>query len=346
MATPPSDDNTTIGGLIRLSGLQRSQLPPADSTPASLVPLLTSLLREAVPFIDSVAPKKSSGSGSGAGASAAGSSSPWKILTTKRHADSAAGIDLLERTVVKVKGKGSEKEKEKWICRRSVHEESSEAGRRTASWAEFRESFKERHPETEDAFTPEVVGARRAVEWDCGVVVVKLTALPDDNNDETYGHFSLAVVEMRHHIGKPLKDRTFPVLQMTCAVMEKKPPAISTPDDEHHLESQWEWHEKPEILIVSVTVSDFGTAPEALLSKDAPGNDTVIGAYASIERIRKLPPQSDNGGGGDIEWIMATASDAGGVLPKWVQAMAVPGQIAKDVYLFLSWIAKEREKQK
>ena len=41
---------------------------------------------------------------------------------------------------------------------------------------------------------------------------------------------------------------------------------------------------------------------------------------------------------------MTTASDARGVLPKFVQALAVPGQIAKDVALFLSWIARERGK--
>jgi hypothetical protein len=42
---------------------------------------------------------------------------------------------------------------------------------------------------------------------------------------------------------------------------------------------------------------------------------------------------------------MATASDAKGVLPRWVQAKAVPGQIARDVQLFIRWIAKEREQQ-
>ena len=49
---------------------------------------------------------------------------------------------------------------------------------------------------------------------------------------------------------------------------------------------------------------------------------------------------------GDIEWIMATASDAKGVLPMWVQNRAVPGQIAKDVPNFLTWAAREREKGK
>ena len=39
---------------------------------------------------------------------------------------------------------------------------------------------------------------------------------------------------------------------------------------------------------------------------------------------------------------MATASEAGGLLPSWVQARAVPGQIAKDVPLFLAWADRQR----
>ncbi|EQK98773.1 hypothetical protein OCS_05509 [Ophiocordyceps sinensis CO18] len=55
-------------------------------------------------------------------------------------------------------------------------------------------------------------------------------------------------------------------------------------------------------------------------------------------RLREAP------GGGGVEWTMATASDAGGVVPAWVQRLAVPAQIAKDVDMFLGWIADERDK--
>jgi hypothetical protein len=61
-----------------------------------------------------------------------------------------------------------------------------------------------------------------------------------------------------------------------------------------------------------------------------------MAAYVSIERIRILPSS------GEIEWIMATASDAKGVLPQWMQNMAVPGQVAHDVDLFLKWIPSQR----
>jgi len=65
----------------------------------------------------------------------------------------------------------------------------------------------------------------------------------------------------------------------------------------------------------------------------------VMAAYTSIERIRVLPTN------GDVEWIMATASDAGGVLPQWMQNLAVPGAVAKDVELFMSWIPSRRDSE-
>jgi hypothetical protein len=191
-----------------------------------------------------------------------------------------------------------------------LHEDAAAPG--TASWAEFRAAIGEEHAASEAAFTPSVVARRRAVEWDCervGRVRV---------GDESWGRFTLGVEEMRHAVGRPvLMDRVFPVLQMTASLLG---------DD---------GEEKEEFVVVSVTVTDFGEAPEA---EGAKGADVVVGAYASLERVRKLP------GSGGIEWIMATASDARGTLPMWVQTRAVPGQIAKDVGLFLGWIAKERKK--
>lgn len=57
--------------------------------------------------------------------------------------------------------------------------------------------------------------------------------------------------------------------------------------------------------------------------------------YTSIERCRMLPDL-------DIEWIMATASDAKGWLPMWAQKMGVPGAVVKDVGLFVKWVSEHR----
>ncbi len=285
------------------------------------------MLQEAVPFADSVAPKKPR----------AEPSRLWKAKGQKSFKDSVARVQISERVIpvgdldeVARRGgpppavaaryhDGHPTSGETWICRRSLHEDVAAPG--TAAWAEFRRCFKEAHAETEDAFTPTVVGAREAASWDCGSVEA-------EEGGETWGNFTLKIEEMRHKIGKPLKDRTFPVLQMTCSAMARG--EGESGDDA----AATQHREKPEFLVVSVTVADFDRAPNAEYSR---AKDTVLAAYASVERIRKLPAT------GEIEWIMATASDARGVLPQWVQNIAVPGQVAKDVPLFLGWIARERD---
>lgn len=57
----------------------------------------------------------------------------------------------------------------------------------------------------------------------------------------------------------------------------------------------------------------------------------VLARYASVEHV------SFNG---QLKWTMATASDAGGFIPKWVARMATNGAVAKDVPLFLEWASK------
>ncbi|GAD96028.1 conserved hypothetical protein [Paecilomyces variotii No. 5] len=48
-----------------------------------------------------------------------------------------------------------------------------------------------------------------------------------------------------------------------------------------------------------------------------------------------------------VEWTMATTSDAGGLIPSWVQRSwtlgGVPKAVVADVGLFLGWVAKKRE---
>ena len=150
------------GRLLCLKGLRAAQLPALNATPDVLAPFLTSLLHEAVPFVDSVAPKASA-----AGQRAA--TAAWRRKGSKSaHAGSAARVELYQRTVDEGEGRG-DSARETWVCRRSVHRDA--AARGTASWAEFRDCFKERHVETEGSFTPTVVDAREVVRWDCTGVV-------------------------------------------------------------------------------------------------------------------------------------------------------------------------------
>ncbi|ORY65854.1 uncharacterized protein BCR38DRAFT_428555 [Pseudomassariella vexata] len=295
---------TPAGPLVRLWGIPTSQLPSSTATADELAPFLTAILQEAVPFIDSAAPKSSPAE--------AQRSKVWKPKGVKSSSDSTAKVEVSERTVPAAeleavatpttKGKGK-LAPEMWACRRSVHQDAAERG--TASWAEFEHSFRFEHAKSEDAFTPNVLATHEALVWDCGGVS------PFDLGGETWGEFSLKVEEMRHKVGRPvLKDRTFPVLQMVATTQGKQ-----------------------EFVVVSIPVPDFGTESEA--SRLAREKGAQVARYVSVELIRKMAD-------GKIEWLMATASDAGGVLPMWVQNKAMPGVVWKDVPLFLRWIAKER----
>lgn len=63
-------------------------------------------------------------------------------------------------------------------------------------------------------------------------------------------------------------------------------------------------------------------------------NDYIIGKYHSIERL------SWGNQDGGVEWMMATTSDPGGYIPKWITKLSVPGAIAKDVPSVLNYIMK------
>lgn len=300
-----------LGPLVRLWGLSTAELPPPTASADDLAPFLISILQEAVPFIDSAAPKNHGPDNDAA------TSNLWKSKGVKSFPDSAGKVELSERVVPVAElemiaarnalphGRERGIPAETWACRRSVHEDA--AGRGTASWEEFRRCFKEAHAEAEARYTPGVIQERAAATWRCDGVEA-------DEGGERWGEFTLRIQEMLHKLGAPLKNRVFPVLEMTASAVGGQ-----------------------EFLVVQVAVPDFGEqSPESRLARD---KGVVVARYSSVERVRKLP------GTGDIEWLMATASDAGGLVPLWIQAKAVTGIIGKDVPLFMAWIAKERRRK-
>lgn len=428
-----------LGPLIRLSGLTASQLPSPGAGPDDLAPFLFALLQEAVPFVDSIAPKPrrlqpavaappapqqqsdptptgevpvdaaaaaapahpdapdvpntaddyafaaalaaeeeaaaaaanasrgrpaallSIPSSSGRRGKSTGSHGPagalWRYKGAKNFSPtSAAPVDLLERVVGPADlaavaarsgsgGAPGPPAAETWACRRSVHVDAAEPG--TAGWAEFDDALRVRHAETEEDFTPTIVRGREAARWEPGDQVEAHEA------GLRWGDFRLRAGETRHRVGKPLSDRVFPVVTMTAKVLGWADDGTAAAVDPARPE-----HPPDEFVVVNVTVTDLATAPLGGSGSGADGagqspaaalplasdKSVVVGAYVSVERVRKMSaamgdaPDDD----GKVEWIMATASDARGVLPLWVQALAVPGQIAKDVALFLGWLAKER----
>jgi hypothetical protein len=241
-------------------------------TAPNIKTFITNVLAEAVPFIDGVAPK-------------ADGALTWKTKgSPKTYTSSAAPVYLFERTVAgkdldKIEGMNqfsADRKDETWFCRRSCHKNKAQI--RTASYEEFRHSFKEHHAETEKAFTPTVIGAREAMKWDTTDIEVEV-------HGERWVNITVAVEEMKHKIDpKPLKNRTFPVIQVAADLSGTQ-----------------------EFVIVSIPLNDFENSPYAEYARD---KSLVVASYTSIERIRILPTN------GDVEWIMATASDAGGVLPQ------------------------------
>lgn len=334
-----------LGPHVRLWGITTAQLPTPTESADGLTPFLMALLQEALPFIDTAAPKAADFSDPALPAPRA-SNALWKAKGTKTLPGSDAPVELSERVVPakeleavappapappaeeqeqakKAKAKAAAKAAAKkitaetWACRRSVHRDA--AARGTASWAEFADCIRDRHAETEDAFTPAVLGHREALSWDSARGVA-----PIEEGGVAWGSFTLKLIEMKHKIPPPLSRRVFPVLQMTCAAQTEQSHGPDAPGSSRV---------KDEFLVVSTTVTDFAGNEKAVFSKE---KGVVVGWYASIERVRKLPT-------GDIEWVMATASDAKGMLPLWVQTMAVTGLVAKDVSMFLTWLAKERD---
>ena len=286
------------GHLVRLRGVDPSQLPSATASGQELVPLLTSILLEAYPFVEDISSSPSS---------------PWKRKGSKKFANSTAPVELYERVVSAQELEAVAKDhklpqqqqqqkpgSETWVLRKSVHENAAVTG--TARWDEFQRSFKEEHAKTEQEFTPTVISHRLEREWDCGGAEIKL-------GGDVWEDWTLKQEESVHKMPAPLKNRLFPVLQATASVRGRR-----------------------DFLVVQIALRE----PEAGGGKNS-SQDLVRGAYTSVERVRETRD--------GVEWIMGTVSDAKGVLPGWVQKMAVPGAVAKDVDMFLEWAAKERKRK-
>jgi hypothetical protein len=76
-------------------------------------------------------------------------------------------------------------------------------------------------------------------------------------------------------------------------------------------------------VVVSIPINLSSTEDEELAALEEKG---VKGRYASVEHILELPDDK-------VEWRMATSSSPGGLVPQFVNDLALPGAISK---VFLS----------
>ena len=131
---------------LRLRGISTAHLPPSDTPQEDLVPFLTALLREAVPFVDSVAPKSPNRPQPTTDPGTA--RSEWKPLKTKTSKVEDNGntvVSLYERTLSAPELRAIERsagmatsntdDPEIWACRRSVHPDSDVPGDGSAAGA-------------------------------------------------------------------------------------------------------------------------------------------------------------------------------------------------------------------
>ncbi|KAB8068346.1 hypothetical protein BDV29DRAFT_71649 [Aspergillus leporis] len=91
---------------------------------------------------------------------------------------------------------------------------------------------------------------------------------------------------------------------------------------------------------IPLTCEPAGSIPNILRGKitaSVPQN-TFFASYASVEQAVAVTDQ--------VEWTMATTSNAGGAIPQWVQRSwtlgGVPKAIVADVGLFIGWIGRRR----
>ncbi|KAK2595250.1 hypothetical protein QQS21_007037 [Conoideocrella luteorostrata] len=286
------------GRFVRLWGLHPDDLPPAPTPAKELEPFITTVLHEALPFIEDVPADSSS------------NTSAWHHEGVMEFPNSAAPVNLYKRIVPEedlrtvLNSKDDVKSidikavrSEVWNLRRSVHRDGQML--KTASWDEWERYFKDDHAQAELSFTPAIQSTQRLKSWK-NVKDLKII-----QGDHTWTNVTMAWEESVHKLPFPLKKRVFPVLQITAS-------------DENHASGA-------EFMIIQIAMRDG----------EAPGRyNAVLGAYTSVERLRLTAD--------GVEWVMATASDAKGVLPPKLQQKAVPKKIAEDVDMFLGWVVKDR----
>ncbi|EME87950.1 uncharacterized protein MYCFIDRAFT_75783 [Pseudocercospora fijiensis CIRAD86] len=117
----------------------------------------------------------------------------------------------------------------------------------------------------------------------------------------------LYLMQMRHKVPSPLKNRVFTVVVAAGKI-------------------------ENEFVDVQIPVE----LPNNAKYKET-STEIVHGVYASVER------GSLEENGTHVKWQMGTASDAKGILPLFIQKIAMPGEIAKDVGRFVEWRGRLRK---
>ncbi|RMZ82937.1 hypothetical protein DV737_g1809, partial [Chaetothyriales sp. CBS 132003] len=215
---------------------------------------------------------------------------------------------------------------EHWFARHSRHSNVSSKSTDKpghASWDEFVYGLRDNHSQHEQDFTPTLYDARKVIDW--SGQVAKLEA--EGSLARTgFSDVTIGIYEMCHDIPPPMKPRCFGVLVVTASVIPRGS-GYGRSSNATTATDLGIWEDGDEEKFVAVTV------PVQL------GLGTKKAFYANWRNLRegdndKQKRETEQ----EIDWLMATASDAKGVLPMWMQKLALPGTLPKDVGYFVKWI--------
>ncbi|RAL06263.1 SRPBCC family protein [Aspergillus ibericus CBS 121593] len=177
----------------------------------------------------------------------------------------------------------------------------------SASWAEFRAGLRHDHSKHEMDYTPSVTAVERLMEWPSEIDV-----------DGGWSRVDVHVNMITHtfHPTALIAPRSFIVLVVSA----------DRDRDQGFVTVQ-----------IPLTVDSSPQSVRQKIAASAPRN-AIFASYASVEQVVAAPE--------GLQWTMATTSDAGGAIPRWIQRSwtmgGVPKAVVADVGLFLGWTARRR----
>ncbi|QDS76634.1 hypothetical protein FKW77_007975 [Venturia effusa] len=194
---------------------------------------------------------------------------------------------------------------EYWFARHSEHTDPD------PSWDDFVKGLCENHSENEAEYTPDVYDCREVCKWD-----VEAEEIQDMDG------VTLRAVEMCHEI-PVVANRVFATLVLTANYVSSPGfIVVQIPLDLEGVDAAIYSNHK------NTTHKDSDT--------DQKKKKVVVGQYASVERCTYDEAEEK------VSWDMATAADAKGGIPMFLQKPTMPGKIAVDVGFFASFVEKKR----
>ncbi|KAL0257891.1 hypothetical protein SLS55_007059 [Diplodia seriata] len=233
---------------------------------------------------------------------------PGKTSTVMASKPSKASVEVLKSEV------RNGTTTEQWVWRRSSHQNKQHFG--TATFDEFDANLRAGHSVNEVEWAPTVYDAHMVASWDQEIATINGTVEQGGDLGGTYTDVTMHVYEMCHNPSSLAKNRVFPVVVITAKTGSEGFVVIQIPVD-------LSIFPRGDVMYTNDRNQDEKDT-------DLKRRETIQGMYVSVERVTVR--------GGEVQWVMATASDAKGHVPKCLQKTAVPRAVVKDVGSFFAWL--------